>query len=94
MQPAPPGPVVPPPAAQEYQRRQFHPLEHYPWATQIEVPDATFGAGGSTDHGFKNKYNLPQGTALPPMRQVEVDNEALARKAMFRNDQTTFHIRR
>ena len=69
--PSPPPPAVIDPTA--------NPLEHYPWATEITVPDATFGTAG----GVKTKYNLPYGSALPPMQHVQASHEATMRKTMF-----------
>ena len=69
--PSPPPPAVVDPTA--------NPLEHYPWATEITVPDATFGAAGAV----KTKYNLPFGSMLPPMQHVQASHEATMRKNMF-----------
>ena len=59
-----------------------NPLEHYPWATAISVPDATFGASGDA---FKTKYNLPPGTVLQPMQHVTASQASKQRKEIFKN---------
>lgn len=56
--------------------------EHYPWAGDIHVPDASFGASGSFGN-FKAKYNLGAGSALPPVQSVAVTHETNLRKTMF-----------
>ena len=82
--------IQPPPSAtpslqQQPSRAQpsppSNPLEHYPWATEIQLPDATFGA--TMGESIKAKYNLPFGTALPPMQTISKTADAYERKKMF-----------
>ena len=60
------------------------PLAHYPWATEIVLPDHSFGAsGGRGDSAIKLKYNIAPGSALPPLPQVVPSHETEMRKTMF-----------
>ena len=62
-----------------------NPLEHYPWATAIAVPDATFGATSSGADSYKTKYNLVPGTVLPPMQHIQASYASKQRKEIFKN---------
>jgi hypothetical protein len=50
-----------------------NPLTHYPWATSFKTADGA----------IKNRYNMPNGTSLPPVAQPQVSLTASQRKAAF-----------
>jgi len=55
-------------------------MQQHGWATQIVVPDASFGAAQT----LKNKYNLPTDAALPPTAQLAATHDEIrTRKMMF-----------
>ena len=85
QQAPPPQPSAPPPQPSAGSiGSTANPLEHYPWATEIDTPAGIDGAGGKGGSGgIKTKYNLPYGTALPPMQQIVKSHEATMRKTMF-----------
>lgn len=85
----PPSYSHPPPSQQ--QSTPQHPLEHYPWATAIQLPDATFGRAAGD---VKTKYNLAVGTMLPPMQQIQTNSDSYHRKAQFQNDRSLFRTGR
>ena len=71
--------MPPAPVASASTVASANPHDHYPWATDIVVPDATCGAGTGADR-FKSKYNLPSGVALPPMQHIQSTHETTMRK--------------
>ena len=82
--PQPPAALQPPTAAAQQLSRveDIRPTtQEPPWEQNIFIPDATFGAGGSTDAGWKNKYNIT--SALPPAPELAMTHEVSMRKTIF-----------